>query len=57
MEGELRKAQLPVPRIQGARCPTCTGLLKLIVSMLDIRAEKTVRLFRCATCGEQVWDE
>jgi hypothetical protein len=40
----------------GLRCPSCGNFPRLLHSMLDIRKEKTVRLYQCR-CGERIWDD
>ncbi len=37
-------------------CPTCASRPRLIISILDSRKGKTVRIFECR-CGEIVWDD
>jgi hypothetical protein len=37
-------------------CPTCASRPRLIISILDTRKGRTVRLFECR-CGEVVWDD
>jgi len=37
-------------------CPTCTLRPRLIISILDTRKGRTVRMFECR-CGEIVWDD
>jgi formate dehydrogenase maturation protein FdhE len=37
-------------------CPTCASTPNLIVSILDTRKGRTVRLFECG-CGEIIWDD
>jgi len=40
----------------GLRCPSCGTFPRLLHSMLDIRKDKTVRLYQCR-CGERIWDD
>jgi formate dehydrogenase maturation protein FdhE len=37
-------------------CPTCASRPRLIISIVDSRKGKTVRVFECE-CGEIVWDD
>jgi hypothetical protein len=37
-------------------CPTCASRPRLIISILDSRKGRTVRMFECR-CGEVVWDD
>jgi uncharacterized protein with PIN domain len=39
------------------RCPRCAACSRLTHSILDPRRGKTVRLYRCAGCGECLWDD
>ena len=39
------------------RCPKCAACSRLTHSILDSRRGKTVRLYRCAGCGECLWDD
>jgi formate dehydrogenase maturation protein FdhE len=37
-------------------CPACASTPNLVISILDSRKGRTVRLFECG-CGEIIWDE
>jgi formate dehydrogenase maturation protein FdhE len=37
-------------------CPVCASSPNLIISILDTRKGRTVRLFECG-CGEIIWDD
>ena len=37
-------------------CPACASTPDLIVSILDSRKGRVVRLFECK-CGEMIWDD
>jgi len=37
-------------------CQTCASTPHLVVSILDTRKGRTVRLFECK-CGEMIWDD
>ena len=39
------------------RCPRCSILVRLELSMLDPRAGKRVRLYKCLQCDDYVWDD
>ncbi len=52
-----------VPRIEPQtdfrrlRCRRCAEYSCLAYSILDSQRGKTVRLYRCATCEEHMWDD
>jgi formate dehydrogenase maturation protein FdhE len=37
-------------------CPTCASTPDLVVSILDTRKGRMVRLLECK-CGEMIWDD
>jgi formate dehydrogenase maturation protein FdhE len=37
-------------------CPACASTPHLVVSILDTRKGRMVRLFECK-CGEMIWDD
>jgi formate dehydrogenase maturation protein FdhE len=37
-------------------CPACASTPDLVVSILDSRKGRVVRLFECK-CGEMIWDD
>jgi hypothetical protein len=51
--------QLPRPQTQdhGRRCPACAAFPRLTLQFLDSRTGRTIRLFKCETCGERIWDD
>ncbi len=45
----------PTAEDQRLRCPICAAFPRLLLTILDSRSGKTVRLHECR-CGEVVWD-
>lgn len=54
-----KEAELPKQQTQDGspRCPSCAAFPRLTTSMLDVKRNKTVRLFTCGSCGERIWDD
>ncbi|WP_426611280.1 hypothetical protein [Bradyrhizobium sp. McL0616] len=38
-------------------CPACAQVLRLMSSMLDVKSDRTVRLYQCDKCGERIWED
>ncbi len=36
-------------------CPTCKTPPRYITSMLDVLRERSILIFRCDTCREDIW--
>jgi hypothetical protein len=52
------KAQIFEPQMDNLRrCPKCAAPTRLTHTILDSRRGSTVRLFRCAACGDRLWDD
>jgi uncharacterized protein YlaI len=51
------EAGLPKLPGYGPRCPTCAGPSRLIMTMLDTKTGKPIRLYKCQKCGQRVWDD
>ena len=37
-------------------CPKCQSPARLFTSILDVKRNKPVKIFRCDTCREEIWD-
>ena len=38
-------------------CPTCTTPARYMTSILDVKRDRLVRLFRCDPCKKEIWDD
>ncbi|MDN4986659.1 hypothetical protein KUL72_12555 [Bradyrhizobium arachidis] len=36
-------------------CPTCKTPSRYITSMLDVRRDRSILIYRCDTCREEIW--
>jgi hypothetical protein len=41
----------------GPSCRTCAAPSRLIMTMLDTRTGKPIRLYKCQNCGQRIWDD
>ena len=39
------------------RCPKCAARIRLAFSMLEPRAGKRIRIYKCTQCRDFVWDD
>lgn len=39
------------------QCPNCGLPPRLLQAFLDGRANRTVRIFKCNTCGKLIWED
>jgi hypothetical protein len=56
MDGNVLRIEAP-PDIRRFRCRRCAAYSCLAYSILDSRRGEPVRFYRCAACGEHVWDD
>lgn len=56
MDRDVQRIESPTD-IWRLRCQQCAAHSWLSYSILDSRRGNTVRLYRCAACGEHVWDD
>jgi hypothetical protein len=51
-EAEHRVSGRPQP---GPSCPTCKTSSRYVTSMLDVQRDRSILIFRCDTCREDIW--
>jgi len=44
------------PPNAGPRCPTCAAPARPLASILDVKNDRMVRVFRCDSCRKEVWE-
>jgi len=48
--------QLPSGRPQaGPPCPKCSTPARFVTSVLDVKRDRQVMVFRCDPCGDEIW--
>jgi hypothetical protein len=38
-------------------CPKCANPARFAMSLLDVRNDRFVRVYRCDPCQKEIWDE
>ena len=38
-------------------CPACAEPARYMTSILDVKRDRLVRIFRCDPCKKEIWDE
>jgi hypothetical protein len=53
-QGEQWRPHQPPP---AKHCPKCANPVRFAMSLLDVRNDKFVRVYRCDPCQKEIWDE
>jgi uncharacterized protein with PIN domain len=54
---ELATSDQDIPQKTDPRCPSCAAPARFNMSLLDVKRDKSVRLYRCDRCQKIIWDE
>ncbi len=56
MTGKSESTRLQRGRLQqGPPCPKCHAPARFVTSVLDIRLDKQVLVYRCDSCQDEIW--
>jgi transposase-like protein len=57
MAEEEQQVGAPQAQDVGPRCPSCAAPARRLTSILDVKNNRSIQIFRCDSCRKEVWED